>query len=103
MMDPAKEPLIVPRTKVRHVRHYSLCNKRWEKLEELAAAANVRRPGVGTLPLKPSIGALLEALATGGIGIVRMDDAERRVLVIEREKPKGVAQPDPRDPGAWDD
>lgn len=103
MSEPVTPPLIVPRTEVRHVRHHSLSNKRWSKLEELAAAANVRRPGVGSLPLKPSIGALLEALATGALGVVRMDDAERRVLVIEKEKPKGLAQPDPRDPGAWDD
>lgn len=93
----ATEPLIVPRAKVRLVRHYSLCNPRWEKLEQLAAAANVRRPGMGRFP---SIGALLEALATGGLGVVRMDDPERRIICL---KPRGVARPDPRDPGAWDD
>lgn len=103
MSEPAKEPLIVPRTKVRHVRHYSLCNSRWAKLEQLAAAANVRRPGVGALPLKPSVGALLEALATAGLGVVRMDDPERRVICLKAEKPEGLARPDPRDPGAWDD
>lgn len=105
MIEPIKEPLILPRTEVRHTRHYSLNNKRWEKLEELATAANVRRPGVGSMPLKPSVGALLEALATGGIGIVRVDDPERRVMVITREKQKQAAGPyhDPRCPDDWRD
>lgn len=103
MMDPGKDPLIVPRTRVRHVRHYSLCNSRWAKLEQLAAGVNVRRPGEGATPLKPSIGALLEALATGGLGVVRMDDPERRIIGAGTDKPRGPARPDPRDPGAWDD
>jgi hypothetical protein len=99
------EPLIMPRTQVRHVRHHSLCNSRWAKLERLAGEANVRRPGAGATPAKPSIGALLEALATGQIGIVRMDDPERRVLVVKTRRAVpcvAAPQPDPRCPGDWD-
>lgn len=103
MSEPAREPLIVPRTKVRHVRHHSLCNSRWAKLEQLAAVVNVRRPGVGALPMKPSIGALLEALATAGLGVVRMDDPERRVICLKTEKPEKRARPDPRFPDDWKD
>lgn len=97
------DPLIIPRTQVRHVRHHSLCNQRWSKLEHLAAAANVRRPGVGSMPMKPSIGALLEALATGQIGIVRMDDPERRVISLAEKPQSQRPRPDPRCPDDWKD
>ncbi len=96
-------PLIIPRTQVRHVRHHSLCNQRWTKLEQLAAAANVRRPGVGAMAMKPSIGALLEALALGKIGIVRMDDPERRVISLAEKPQSQRPRPDPRNPGEWDE
>ena len=102
-MSEALKPLIVPRTNVRHVRHHSLHNRRWAKLEALAAQADVRRPGAGATPAKPSIGALLEALAAGKIGIVRMDDPERRVMVGDVSPCGEGPRIDPRDPRAWDE
>jgi hypothetical protein len=45
----------------------------------------VRRPGDGSTPRRPTDGALLEGIATGRIGVVRMDDPERRVFVARPE------------------
>lgn len=79
----AKLPaLIVPRTVHRKMRNYSLSDCRQERVHRLAVAADVRRPGAAG-PVGPTVGALIEGLATGVLGIVRMDDPARRVICVQ--------------------
>jgi hypothetical protein len=83
--EPIEKPLLVPRTSVRVLKHHAMASSRWDALTFLASLVNVRRPGDGSTPRRPTDGALLEGIATGRIGVVRMDDPERRVFVARPE------------------
>lgn len=79
----ADHPLYVPRCE-RGERHtVSLTKERAEKIvAEVAGPLNVRRPG-GT----PSLAALLDAIATGKLAVVRRDDVMERATYVGRTWP----------------
>lgn len=94
-------PLVIERSrKGLEPKPLSLTPSRWARLKRLAVRLNVRRRGESGAALPSGIGALLEGLATGRLGVVRMDDAARRVLTAVQD-----AEParDPRCPGDWED
>ncbi len=63
-------------------RRFAMSVKRWLALEKLGTRLNLGRPG--KLPVT-RIGAMLDAIATGHIGLVRLDDGEGRMFTTKND------------------
>lgn len=85
------------RTKAPRTWELMLSPQRVARLAELAEALGIGREVRGRVV--PSAGSLIDALATGHLGICRMDDPERQIL---RAGGKPPVVPQSRFPGDWD-
>jgi len=86
-----------PRTQGPRTWRLLLSPHRAARLTELAEALGIGRAVNGRVVA--SAGSLIDALATGHLGICRMDDPQKQIVQAGGKPP---AVPNPRCPGDWD-